>query len=213
MSLSSGLRPLAWFHLADKNGRLPLLQGKFAKTPFPSCFRGTGVANPRLRPGAWKQAPPGNDGLVNIAGVIEGGIARQPKAMLPRTTLTRRTTRWRPGSASDSADGHEMSSLGDAIRCQKPCDQHVGIRPIELFAAEATIVGAIWKHPPLASSRIAAKTLGESKRGKQNQSIDPFSSNEAHRSGVTDNPIVFDWLIGHESPPSRCSSATTEREP
>ena len=33
--------------------------------------------------------------------------------------------------------------------------------------------GEILKRPPFLSSRIAAKTLGESKCGKQSQSIDP----------------------------------------
>jgi hypothetical protein len=37
----------------------------------------------------------------------------------------------------------------------------------------ASWIGAIRKLPPLRSSRIAAKTLGESKAGRQHQSIEP----------------------------------------
>ena len=36
-----------------------------------------------------------------------------------------------------------------------------------------TSCGAIWKKPPLSLSSNAQKTLGESKRGAQNQSIVP----------------------------------------
>ena len=59
------------------------------------------------------------------------------------------------------------------------------------------MVGAILKWPPLRASRIAAKTLAESKRGKQNQSIDPSMADEGGRVHVSNDPIVLDRLISH----------------
>ena len=50
-------------------------------------------------------------------------------------------------------------------------------------------IGAIWKRPPLWSSRSAANTEGESKEGKQKKSIDPSKPTNATVSRGTDEPV------------------------
>ena len=44
--------------------------------------------------------------------------------------------------------------------------------------------GPILKCPPTSGSRMAAKTLGESKRGKQHQSMEAVGSDESRRGHV-----------------------------
>ena len=61
-----------------------------------------------------------------------------------------------------------------SVDVERAVKLHVQI--MELLAAEA---GAIWKRPPFSSSKIAPKTLGESKTGKHSQSTEPLRPTRA----------------------------------
>ena len=53
---------------------------------------------------------------------------------------------------------------------------NIMVRYLEALEKEnySVFPGEIINRPPLSSSRMAPKTLGESKRGKHNQSMDPL---------------------------------------
>ena len=50
----------------------------------------------------------------------------------------------------------------------------------------------------MSASRIEAKTLGESNRGQQYQSIDAVGADQRHRVEIADDAMLCDWEIaGH----------------
>ena len=90
-------------------------------------------------------------------------------------------SRWR------GPDGHEVLDLADARRGQEARDQDVRVREVELLdgADPERRRDAVAAAP--ARSRIAPKTLGESNRGQQYQSIVPSvpTSATVRRSPMT----------------------------
>jgi hypothetical protein len=50
---------------------------------------------------------------------------------------------------------------------------------MKMFRPDTVPTGCDLEPPPFWSSKMAAKTLGESKKGTQNQSIEPFMPTSA----------------------------------
>ena len=118
--------------------------------------------------------------------------------MLPRTIFTRRIRPYNSGRVRCADDGHEVDDFAHAVGREETCHQDVGIGPIDLLVGLLPArLGQIRKLPPFWSSRIAPKTLGESNCGKQNQSTEPFLPISVTVCRLPDNPVVFDWLVGH----------------
>ena len=65
------------------------------------------------------------------------------------------------------------------------------------FVVRAGVTGANAKRPPRRSSSSDANTLGESKRGQQNQSIVPSVATSAARLKIPDQSVVCDGRIAH----------------
>ena len=70
--------------------------------------------------------------------------------------------------------GHEVVHLDHALVGEEAGDQDVGVGQVELVGPDAAVDRRrASTHPPCSASRMRAKTLGESKRGAQNQSMLP----------------------------------------
>src|SRR5262245_53322596 len=86
---------------------------------------------------------------MRVSSVIEGGTAGQSKCHAAANNVDAANEPLMTGFPLGNADGHEVSDLTDAVRRQKPCHQHVGIRLIKLLVAEATRRGGDLETPAL----------------------------------------------------------------
>jgi hypothetical protein len=78
-----------------------------------------------------------------------------------------------------ASDRHEIDDLSDTRLGHEAGDQDRGIREVDLLAGEDVHGRATRKCPPRSWSSSAPKTLGESNRGAQNQSMDPSTATSA----------------------------------
>src|SRR5262245_37124676 len=86
---------------------------------------------------------------MGVPGIIEGGTAAQAKCHAAADHVDTTHEPLVTGLSLGDADGHEVSDLTYAIRRQKACHQHIGIRPIELLVTEAMHRGSDLETPAL----------------------------------------------------------------
>src|SRR5579884_2217229 len=108
---------------------------------------------------------------MGIAGVVEGRAARHLEGeraahngylahnmMLVLKLLT-------------MLDGHEVGDLGHAIDSKEACNEDICIGQVKLFMAHTWRIGRRdTEEAAFVCVRMAPKTLGESKHGRQHQS-------------------------------------------
>ena len=129
------------------------------------------------------------------ARVVEARRALELERISPRMPRTMRTMRCLSVTTFGSVgDRHEVDDLGDAVLGHEARDQHRGVRKVQLLDDAVVVARARCG----SSRRVvvvedAAKTLGESKRGQQNQSIVP---SVATRAAVCRSPISPCSAIG-----------------
>jgi hypothetical protein len=73
----------------------------------------------------------------------------------------------------DRGDRHEVDDLADAVGGEEPRQQDVRVGRYICRRRASLVFAAMRNRPPFRSSRIDAKTDGESKWGRHSQSIDP----------------------------------------
>ena len=107
-------------------------------------------------------------------------------------------------------DRHEVLHLADPVRRQEAGDQDVRVREVELLdRADRRARARPGSGRRFCRSRIAAKTLGESKRGQQYQSIVPSVPTSAT---VRRSPMTPCSAIGRYSRRSRERQVDRPRE-
>ena len=134
--------------------------------------------------------------LVGGAGVVEGRAALQTKGHPAADDADSADQLVR--HSAGAADRHVILDLAHAVVVQEAGDEDGGVRPVELLVPEVgRRPGRSGSGRPCRSSRIAAKTLGESKCGRQSQSIEPSMPDQRRRAQVADDAVVLDGLVSH----------------
>ena len=107
------------------------------------------------------------------------------KVIVPRTTRTIRTSRWRSVTSSSAMGMKSVTSPTPASVMKRVTSMAVFGR-YSWRVTYSSVEGRMLQYPPRSLSSNDANTLGESKRGQQNQSIVPFVSTNA---AVCKSPI------------------------
>jgi hypothetical protein len=119
------------------------------------------------------RAPRAQGELVAGAGEIEGGPAFHTERHLA-ANAAHLAHDFVPGVSLGrvAAHGHEVGNFANPVLGQEAGEQHVCFGKVHLAPAGLGGRGDT-KATPFWSSRMAAKTLGESKLGRQHQSMEP----------------------------------------
>src|SRR4051794_37784371 len=131
------------------------------------------------------------------------------KVMRPRTHCTMRTMRWlsvavAPAGGMKSTTWPMPSSVKNRVTRTAVSGRYICLEVYAVFA------GRIRKWPPRSSSSSAPNTLGESKRGQQNQSIDP---SVVTRAAVCRSPMIPCSAMAVSSGAVTVMAATGSRAP
>jgi len=122
---------------------------------------------------AEERAVRGERGLVAGAGVVEARGDVDDEAHLPAHGEYPADHAVAMGRLAGTRRGHEVLHLPDSVEHQEAGDQDVGVGEVSCLELQPSQSGEMRNRLPWSASRIAAKTLGESKRGQQYQSIVP----------------------------------------
>ena len=119
--------------------------------------------------------------------------------MVPRTTSTRRMIWCRPWP-SGSADRHVVRDLPDPVGREEARDEHVGVRPVELFGVTRLRIGRDLEPPAL----LIVEDGREDARGVVARQAQPVYGTVHPHQGrgvqVADDPVVLYGLVAWPGP-------------
>ena len=131
------------------------------------------------------------------SSVVEGRVALHPKLEAAPDRLDPPDQLVLPARQSGKAYRHEILNLPDAVWREKPRDQNVRVRPIELFGSAAFAYRSDLK----AAAFPVIENGAEDTRGIEVGKAEPVDravhADQGRRSHIADDAVVLNRLIGH----------------